>query len=57
MNKPTSPCIAVCTTLYDDICRGCGRTAMEVAEWVTYPEQKQQQIMDRITKEGYPKRK
>ncbi|WP_419228160.1 DUF1289 domain-containing protein, partial [Pseudomonas aeruginosa] len=29
-----SPCVAVCSTLFDDICRGCGRTAMEVANWV-----------------------
>jgi uncharacterized protein len=24
--RPDSPCIAVCTTLYDEKCKGCGRT-------------------------------
>ncbi len=26
-----SPCIGVCTTLYDEICQGCGRTLGEVS--------------------------
>lgn len=43
-----SPCIAVCTTLYDDICRGCGRSAEEVAQWVTYSTEKKQAIMERL---------
>jgi len=29
-----SPCIALCSTaLGDNVCRGCGRTFIEVAEW------------------------
>lgn len=35
-----SPCVAVCSTLYDEICRGCGRTVMEVANWVFLPKKK-----------------
>jgi len=31
MTRPNSPCIAVCTTLYDEHCKGCGRTYIEVA--------------------------
>ena len=29
-----SPCIGVCSTLFDEICMGCGRTAQEVSNWV-----------------------
>lgn len=51
-----SPCVAVCSTLYDDICRGCGRTAMEVANWVFLDEVEKKQIWQRITEQGYPRR-
>ncbi len=50
-----SPCIAVCTTLYDDICRGCGRTAMEVANWVFLDDAEKQQVRERIAQQGYPR--
>ncbi len=31
---PDSPCIGVCSTLFDDVCKGCGRMAGEVSNWV-----------------------
>ncbi len=52
-----SPCVAVCSTLYDDICRGCGRTAMEVANWVFLSEDERQDVRTRIKAQGYPRRK
>ncbi|NYT64654.1 DUF1289 domain-containing protein [Alcaligenaceae bacterium] len=52
-----SPCVAVCSTLYDDICRGCGRTITEVANWVILDDTEKKQIWQRITAEGYPRRK
>ncbi|MCQ9617478.1 DUF1289 domain-containing protein [Paenalcaligenes niemegkensis] len=55
--RPTdSPCVAVCSTLYDDICRGCGRTAMEVANWVFFSEEEKLGIWERIRGQGYPRR-
>ncbi len=51
-----SPCVAVCTTLYDDICRGCGRTAMEVANWVFLNEAEKADIWKRIKAQGYLRR-
>jgi len=55
--RPTdSPCVAICSTLYDEICRGCGRTAMEVANWVFLSEEEKQTIWTRIRAQGYPKR-
>jgi len=51
-----SPCVAVCSTLYDDICRGCGRTAMEVANWVFMSAEEKQAVWQRIRAQGYPRR-
>ncbi|CAM5531063.1 DUF1289 domain-containing protein [Eoetvoesiella caeni] len=51
-----SPCVAVCSTLYDEICRGCGRTTMEVANWVFLSEEEKLSIWARIKSQGYPRR-
>jgi predicted Fe-S protein YdhL (DUF1289 family) len=51
-----SPCVAVCSTLYDDICRGCGRTAMEVANWVCMGAEEKRAVWARIRAQGYPRR-
>ena len=48
------PCVAVCSTLFDDICRGCGRTAMEVANWVFMTEEEKRAVWIRIKAQGYP---
>lgn len=54
-NNPESPCIGVCSTLFDNVCRGCGRTADEVANWVTLSHQEKDCIWQRIRVEGYVK--
>jgi predicted Fe-S protein YdhL (DUF1289 family) len=51
-----SPCVAVCSTLFDDICRGCGRTVMEVSNWVFMDDAEKQAVWVRIRAEGYPRR-
>jgi predicted Fe-S protein YdhL (DUF1289 family) len=51
-----SPCIAVCSTLYDEVCRGCGRTAMEVANWVFLSDEEKRAVWARIRAQGYPRR-
>ncbi|WBF65483.1 MAG: DUF1289 domain-containing protein [Candidatus Kinetoplastibacterium crithidii] len=53
--KSDSPCIAVCSTLFDDICKGCGRTVYEVSHWVSFTDKQKTEIWNRIRKEGYPK--
>lgn len=50
-----SPCVAVCSTLFDDICRGCGRTVMEVSNWVFMTPEEKRAVWDRILEQGYPK--
>ena len=51
-----SPCVAVCSTLFDDICRGCGRTVTEVSNWVFMTDEEKQAVWVRIRAEGYPKK-
>jgi len=46
--KPDSPCIAVCTTLYDEVCKGCGRTYVEVSQWTSMTEEFKDEIWNRI---------
>jgi hypothetical protein len=55
-SRPDTPCVAVCSTLFDDICRGCGRTADEVSQWVVMTEQQKDQVWERILAQGYPRR-
>lgn len=51
-DRPDSPCIGICSTLFDEVCQGCGRTAFEVSNWVFYEEAEKQVIWERITREG-----
>lgn len=53
--RADSPCVAVCSTLFDDICRGCGRTVMEVSNWVFMDEAEKDVVWTRILAEGYPR--
>lgn len=55
-DRPDSPCIGICSTLFDEVCQGCGRTAMEVANWVFFDEVEKQRIWERITREGTAQR-
>ena len=47
-----SPCIGVCTTLYDEICQGCGRTLGEVSNWVFFSQEEKNLVWQRIRAEG-----
>lgn len=54
-SRPDSPCVAVCSTLFDDVCRGCGRTVMEVSNWVFMSPEEKDVVWRRILAEGYPR--
>ena len=47
-----SPCIGVCTTLYDEICQGCGRTLNEVSNWVFFNQEEKDAVWKRIRADG-----
>lgn len=55
-DRPDSPCIGICSTLFDEICQGCGRTAAEVSNWVFLSEEEKQVVWERITREGTARR-
>jgi len=55
-DRPDSPCVGICSTLFDEVCQGCGRTASEVSNWVFFSEEEKQVIWERITREGTARR-
>jgi predicted Fe-S protein YdhL (DUF1289 family) len=54
--RPDTPCVAVCSTTFDEICRGCGRTVVEVATWVVMDDAAKELVWKRILAQGYPRR-
>ncbi|MGI4717159.1 MAG: DUF1289 domain-containing protein [Janthinobacterium lividum] len=54
--RPDTPCVAVCSTTFDEVCRGCGRTYVEVANWVAMSAEEKEVVWVRILEQGYPRR-
>lgn len=54
--RPDTPCVGVCSTTFDETCRGCGRTVVEVANWVFMTAGEKEVVWKRIVMQGYPKR-
>jgi len=54
--RPDTPCVAVCSTTFDEVCRGCGRTVAEVAHWVSMSAEQKEAVWVRILAQGYPRR-
>lgn len=54
--RPDTPCVAVCSTTFDEICRGCGRSVLEVAHWVSMTALEKELVWQRILAQGYPRR-
>ena len=54
--RADTPCVAVCSTTFDEICRGCGRTVVEVAHWVSMSAEAKELVWQRILAQGYPRR-
>ena len=54
--RPDTPCVAVCSTTFDEICRGCGRSVVEVAHWVSMGAAEKELVWQRILSQGYPRR-
>jgi predicted Fe-S protein YdhL (DUF1289 family) len=49
-DQTDSPCVGICSTtnLGDDVCLGCGRTAVEVIEWNTLTDEQRIAINKRL---------
>ena len=56
MTRPDSPCIAICDTLYQDVCTGCGRHFTEVAQWTGMTDEQKERVWQRIESERTAKR-
>lgn len=54
--RPDTPCVAVCSTTFDEVCRGCGRTVAEVAHWVSMSADAKELVWQRILAQDYPRR-
>jgi predicted Fe-S protein YdhL (DUF1289 family) len=53
MSRPSSPCIAICSTSQGDaICRGCGRTFEEVTDWLSMTDAQHDVTWARIDAEA-----
>ena len=50
-----SPCIGVCSTTFDDVCIGCGRTVSEVAQWAVMADDQKELVWQRIVLKGFPR--
>ena len=50
--RPDTPCVAVCSTTFDEICRGCGRSVVEVAHWVSMTAEQKEVVWVRILAQG-----
>lgn len=50
-----SPCIGVCSTTFDDVCIGCGRTVAEVAQWAVMADEQKELVWERLVFKGYPR--
>ena len=50
---PDAPCIAICSTSQGDaVCKGCGRTFLEVQRWTEMTPAEKRATWRRITCEG-----
>jgi predicted Fe-S protein YdhL (DUF1289 family) len=52
LGRPDSPCIGICSTLFDEVCQGCGRTQLEVSNWVFMTDEERNAVWTRILAEG-----
>jgi predicted Fe-S protein YdhL (DUF1289 family) len=47
--QPDSPCVGRCSTAYgDDICKGCGRTFLEVVNWIVFDDVEKAAVWKRL---------
>jgi predicted Fe-S protein YdhL (DUF1289 family) len=43
-----SPCRRICKLDDQQICIGCGRTWLEIKEWITYSDEQRQNVIDKL---------
>jgi len=48
--EPQSPCISVCLLDQHNICKGCFRSADEIADWLMVSAEQKRQILQRASR-------
>ena len=54
--RPDTPCVGFCSTTFDEVCRGCLRTAAEVTQWLDMDAQQREPVWQRIIALGWKPR-
>lgn len=50
---PHSPCIGLCSAGFDAVCRGCGRTTDEIANWLFMDDAQRRGVWRRVLAAGW----
>ena len=54
---PQTPCVGLCSTTFDAICRGCGRSADEVRDWLWLDDTARDAVWRRLLAQGWRARR
>ena len=54
---PQTPCVGLCSTTFDAICRGCGRSADEVRDWLWLDDAARAAVWQRLLAQGWRPRR
>ncbi len=47
-----NPCAGQWANIFESSCRGCGRTAQEIASWVTMTNEQKEIVLTRISRQA-----
>ena len=47
-----TPCVNVCA-VENGVCKGCGRTLEEIAQWIYFSDTERQEVMERLEHEEH----
>ena len=47
--EPLSPCISICVLDRQDICQGCFRSGVEIADWLMASAGEKREILERAS--------
>lgn len=53
MTSPTSPCISLCKLDERQVCLGCGRTLVQIAEWSLLSQAEQIRITEQLARPSH----
>jgi predicted Fe-S protein YdhL (DUF1289 family) len=54
---PASPCTGICQLNFSGVCKGCGRSLGEIAEWTTASDTRKREIRAAARKRRHDQRR